>query len=243
MDLQTEKYTKLSSAMRKAGSALGLLAFAVSARANIGPDLVTNGSFESTSCFVATAGCLTGQFGTAGGGQITTLTDWTSTGYNFLFAPGTADTTGTTGNQYGQLALWGLNNGGLDAIPATSPDGGNFIGADGDYETGPIQQTINGLTPGQQYTVSFDWAASQQFNWTGDTIQYWSVSLGDQTQSTTAYDLPSQGFSGWMFQTFNYTATSTSEVAITAPVLPLRTTCASGTKERSAIARSKPSAA
>ena len=211
MDLQTEKHTKLGSTMRKAGSALALLAFAVSARA----DLVQNGGFENTTCLTtAPAGfnCLAGQFGDTGGGAVTSVADWTTTGYNFVYAPGAADGNGSYGNQYGANPLWGPGNGSANGLPATSPDGGNFIGADGDYETAPIQQTINGLIPDKQYTLGFWWAASQQYGFDGATEQYWSVSLGGETLNTTTYDLPSHGFSGWMFQTFNYTATSSSEV-------------------------------
>ena len=72
-------------------------------------DLVTNGDFEEI---------------TNGGGQLgfnTNATDWTSatTSYNFSFTPGSADTTGVTG-QYGNLQLWGPNNGSANGLPATS---------------------------------------------------------------------------------------------------------------------------
>lgn len=89
-------------------------------------NLVTNGGFELT---------------TNGPGQqfdlMTQAVGWTSTNangnaYNFIFAPGTGDTTGVNG-QYGNLALWGTNNGGLNFMPATSPAGGNFVAADGDF--------------------------------------------------------------------------------------------------------------
>jgi hypothetical protein len=214
MDLKTEKHTKLRFALRKAGSGLAFLAFAVSARA----DLVQNGSFEQTTCLTTVPSgfsCLAGQFGDTGGGAVTSVADWTTTGYNFVYAPGVADGNGSYGNQYGANALWGPGNGSANGLPATSPDGGNFVAADGDFESAPIQQTINGLVPGQQYTVGFWWAASQQYGFNGPTVQYWSVSLGGETENTPAYDLPSHGFSGWMFQTFNFTVPengSSSEV-------------------------------
>jgi hypothetical protein len=174
-------------------------------------DLITNGSFEST---------------TSGGGQLgynTNATDWTTTGYNFLFTPGSADTTGVNG-QFGSLELWGPNNGSANGLPSTSPDGGNYVGADGAYDAGPISQTINGLTVGQEYQVGFWWAGAQQYTFTGPNTEQFAVSLGNDTQYTAVYDNPSHGFSGWMYQTFDFTASATSEtlsfLAIGTPISP-----------------------
>jgi hypothetical protein len=166
--------------------------------------LITNGSFESTVG--------TGQIGFSG----TVLNGWTSTNnnnnaYNFIFTSGSADTSGEDG-QYGTLKLWGPNDGSANGLPASSPDGGNFIAADGDFQNGAIQQTISNLTLGATYNVSFYWAASQQQGFDGDTQQYWAVSLGAETLDTATYDLPSHGFSGWMSQTMSFTADSTTDV-------------------------------
>ena len=79
-----------------------LLTFASPARAT--QSYVVNGSFETT-----TNG--TGQLG-----YNTNATGWTNVvnggvdGYNFLFAPGTADTTGATGVD-GNIKLWGPGDG------------------------------------------------------------------------------------------------------------------------------------
>jgi hypothetical protein len=176
--------------------ALAFLTFGIAAQAS---NLVVNGGFEST---------------TSGPGQLgfnTNATGWTTTGYNFLFASGTADTTGSNG-VYGNLQLWGPNNGSANGLPASSPDGGNFVAADGAFQVAPIQQTINGLTPGDQYTVSFWWAGAQQSGFTGATTEQWMVSLGAQTQSTAILSNLSHGFTGWQQQSFTYTATSASEV-------------------------------
>ena len=176
-------------------------------------DLVTNGDFEEI---------------TNGGGQLgfnTNATDWTSatTSYNFLFTPGSADTTGVTG-QYGNLQLWGPNNGSANGLPATSPNGGNFVGMDGAFQAGPLQQTINGLTVGETYAVTFEWAGAQQEGFDGPNTEQLEVSLGSQNQFTTVYDNPSHGFSGWIPQTFYFTADATSEVlsflAIGTPISP-----------------------
>ena len=165
-------------------------------------NLVTNGSFESNG----------------GNGQIgfnTSAMGWSVPAppgsYTFLYAPGTADTTGATG-QYGFNALWGPGNGAANGLPATSPDGGYFIAQDSAFQQGAISQTINGLTPGNSYTVSFWWAATQQEGFDGPTSSQWQVTLGSQTQSTAFANIPNHGFQGWMHQSFTYTATTSSEV-------------------------------
>jgi hypothetical protein len=175
------------------------MALGAAAPAWAGAQLVTNGSFEQTS---------------SGSGQMgynTAATGWTTSGYNFVFSSGSADTTGVTG-QYGNLKLWGPNDGSNNGLPASSPDGGNYIGADGAFQVGAITQTISGLTIGQQYTLGFYWAAAQQYSFTGANTEQWQVSLGSQKFSTAVYSNLSEGFSGWMYQTFTYTATATSEV-------------------------------
>jgi len=184
-------------------AAVILLLFAVTAKA----DLITNGSFSST---------------TNGAGQLgynTNATGWTTTGYNFLFTSASNATSGTVTGVDGALALYGPGNGYANGL-VNSPDGGNFIGADGAYEVGAITQTISGLTALSNYTVGFYWAAAQQSNFGcvspanpgGCTTDQWQVSLGSQTQSTpvASTGVGQGGFSGWMYQTF--TATSSSEL-------------------------------
>jgi hypothetical protein len=175
---------------------LGLALTVASAQA---ANLVTNGGFEST---------------TSGPGQLgynTNATGWTTSGYNFLFAAGTADTTGSNGS-YGNLYLWGPNNGSANGLPAASPAGGNFVAMDGAFNVGPLQQTISGLTVGDKYSVGFDYGFAQQSGFDGATTQTLTVSLGSQSVTTTPYDLPSHGFSGWFTGSDTFTATSTSEV-------------------------------
>jgi hypothetical protein len=178
-----------------------VLGFALlaAAPAQAGTQLITNGSFESS---------------TSGGGQLgynTTATDWTTSGYNFLFPSGSADSTGVTG-QYGNLQLWGPGNGSANGLPASSPDGGNYVGADGAYDVGAISQTVNGLTVGAYYTLFFYWGAAQQYTYTGVTTEQWQVSLGGDTQTTSVASIASHGFSGWLQQTFYFKATSSSEL-------------------------------
>ena len=168
--------------------------------------LVTNGGFET----------LTDKNGNAisTGGQMnynTYASGWTTTGYNFIFTTGSADTTGETGSA-GVVKLWGPGTGNANGLPATSPSGGNYVAADGNSGVAPITQTINGLSAGHAYAVSFDWAGAQQSNRTGSTTEQWIVKLGNDTQSTSIISLASHDFSGWKHQTFNYMATSSSEV-------------------------------
>lgn len=165
-------------------------------------NFITNGSFDQSS---------------NGAGQVgynTTITGWSmasSGGYTFLFTSGSADTTGVTG-QFGNLKLWGPNDGSANGLTAASPDGGNFIASDGDFQQVAIQQTLSGLTQGQNYQVGFWWAGAQQSSYTGVSTDQWQVSFGGQTQSTSIYTNPSEGFSGWMYQTFTFQADGASDV-------------------------------
>lgn len=161
-------------------------------------NLVVNGGFETL---------------TKGAGQIdaiTSATGWTSTGYNFVFASGTADTVGATGT-YGNIKLWGPGSGSANGL-TNSPAGGNFLAADGAYQTQAVKQTISGLVVGQKYDLSFYWAGAQQAGYNGINSEQWIVSLGNQTISTALVQNASHGFTGWMQEKFTYTATSTTEV-------------------------------
>ena len=169
-------------------------------------NLVTNGSFETLSGGI-------GQIGYNG----TSLGGWTNghdgsgnLGYNFVYSSGSADTTGANGVS-GNVKLWGPNDGSANGLPATSPDGGNYIAADGAYQTAAISQTINGLTNGAQYTVSFWFAGAQQSGFTGITTEQWLVNLGGQQLSTQVLTDPSHGFTGWQYTTLTFTATATTE--------------------------------
>ncbi len=182
--------------------AVTALAFASAAHA---ANLVRNGGFETTS--------VPGSYGFGSlDPQGNVAADWSTTGYNFIFAPGSADTTGAQG-EYGFLSLWGPHNGGAasNMLPAASPDGGNFVGADGAYQTEAITQSITGLTAGEHYDVAFDWAGAQQSGYTGATTERWIVGLGAQSISTAVAHNPNHGFTGWMHETFDFTATGSSE--------------------------------
>ncbi len=204
--MKTQTIRKNNNAMAVSASrrssmlfaALALMTFALSAQAT---NLVANGGFENTTN------------GACGLQYCTTAPPWQSTGYAFLFAPGTADTTGSDvypGSL--PLELWGPGNGSANGLPATSPAGGNYLAADGAFAVSPIEQTINNLTVGGKYTVGFWWAGAQQYPFTGATTEQWQVSLGSQTQMTAVSPNASHGFTGWMYQSFTFTADNSSDV-------------------------------
>lgn len=170
-------------------------------------DFITNGSFETITGPV-------GQIGYNGN----TLPGWSnnngsggSLGYNFIFASGTADTSGSNGTS-GNVTLWGPNDGSANGLPASSPDGGNFIAADGTYETGAITQTITGLQAGRTYQVGFWWAGAQQHGFDYPTTEQWLVSLGSQQLATNIVNDPSHSFTGWTHTYLTFTATDSSEL-------------------------------
>ena len=196
-------FTRVSRTLRKVAvtgfAAIGLLTCAISANAA----LITNGSFESNG----------------GGGQLgfnTSATGWTvpsgsTASYFFIFGSGTADGPGVAG-QYGNLQLWGPGNGSANGLPASSPDGGFFIGSDPVFQNGAISQTVTGLTAGDLYKLSFYWAGAQQYTFNEATTEGWQVTFGSQTQSTATVSTPNHGFSPWQLQSFNFTATSGTQV-------------------------------
>ncbi len=126
---------------RMAALGLGVAAFGTH-NAYAAKELVVNGGFEQVSMTTPH------QMNTAN------VTGWSTTGYNFIYFPGTA-ATGSTG-QYGNMSLWSPGNGSNNGFPATSPAGGNFVAADGAFKVGAISQTLNGLVAGGKYAVSFD---------------------------------------------------------------------------------------
>lgn len=204
-----------------------LFILACAAVRNADANLVQNGDFSSVS-YSGTMGGLTTLYGEFGTGGSLTVSNWSTTGYNFVYAPGTADA-GTqanganfrqpkeapgeynASNGYGNTYLWGPKNGSSNGMPTTSPAGGNFIAADGAFETAAITQTITGLTVGQTYVLTFYWAGAQQQGYTGTTTDNWTVKLGTESHTTSTVTVASEGFSGWQQQTFYYTATSSSE--------------------------------
>jgi len=180
-------------------------------------DLVTNGSFEDN--FGA------GQFnqtlpGSAGGQSAgapgTTASGWTVSGTNSSYPEGyafifyNADSFTTTNSGVGPTSQYG-NPGGPATLPLWgssadgSPAGSYFYGVDSTFQPSALSQAISGLTVGDTYTLTFDYAAAQQYLYDGNTTDQWVVTLGSQTIATTTIDLPSNGFSGWLTESVTFT--------------------------------------
>jgi len=174
--------------------------------AQASPNLVLNGNFSQDSLTPATSytSFQLGSWSYNSTNYTGTATGWTvaAGSYDYVFTAGTA----TAFGQYNTLTL------ASGSAIGTAPGGGNLLGADGDFGSHPITQTISGLNVGAPATVSFWWGAAQQSGASGSTTQYWQVSLGSSTQDTTTYDLSEGSFSGWMQATMTFIPTSTSEV-------------------------------
>jgi hypothetical protein len=165
-------------------------------------DLITNGSFEITNpshTAINDANLAWGSCPTCG---------WTTgapaNGTNIVYAPGTATTTSNLNWQ-----VW--------ALPATSLDGGNFEGSDGDSTVRtPFSQTIESLDPGVEYALSFSQAAGQKVacqqrptvDCKGSTTEQWQVSLGSQTELSPLMSDDSQSDVPWQPVTLYFTPTS-----------------------------------
>jgi hypothetical protein len=169
-------------------------------------NLVTNGNFDTTTY------THNNQFGTPYGGQ--GVTGWTGGGgYEIYFFAGTASTN-SADSQYDS----GYNTGSekFYTMPPSISGGttGNFVALDGDSAVGGggvISQTINGLTIGSTYLLSFDWATGQLQSRSGATTDNIKVTLGNQSFTTQTIADASQSSTPWLTQTFLYTATATSE--------------------------------
>ena len=180
--------------------ATGALAAVVSGPAFA--DLITNGSFESNG-------------GTGQVGFNTFATGWTvvpdprdmtgATPYSFIFGNATAFNVGSPGDA-GRVSLFGSS----PANDTPQPD--FFYGEDTTFQSTLLEQTVGGLTIGQEYGLSFEWAAAQQTGFSGATTDQWVAKLGSQTESTAVVTNPSHGFTGWMGATLDFTATATSEL-------------------------------
>ncbi len=165
---------------------------------------------------------------------IQTVNGWTTTGYNFLFRPEDASTaTGGNGrNSWNEtnMGFWSSAQvGGFGEFTA-SPAGGNFIALDAAYTlwsdpnvtfTQPLEQTVTGLVPDEEYELSFWWAAAQQHPFDpptalpypppyGVTTEFLTVTFGSQVFVTDTVELPGYTFQGWIHETVRFTATATS---------------------------------
>jgi len=163
-------------------------------------EFVQNGGFENVTGITRSS-----EFGASHIGQA--VDGWTSAGSNafnlVFFSANEHVDADTRFGEHGQY-LW--------SSPA-SPTGGKFVALDGDTTAnGALTQMINGLTIGNTYTLTFDWAAGQYADRSGDTTEKLVVNFGGQGFTTATLNTPSHGFLGWYSVTHSFTATSTSQL-------------------------------
>lgn len=170
---------------------------------------IVNGGFEQT---------------TNGLGQLrrnTNVVGWTSQkydsstySYSFVLNASTVSTTGSPG-EYGQEMLWGPGNGSNNGLQnSMGGTGGNFIGADGAYHLGKLTQAVTGLIVGQTYTLTFDFAGAQEYNYgNGPSTDSWYFGFENMNidQQSAVLNNSYKGFTGWNTQTFSFVATQTSD--------------------------------
>lgn len=189
---------------------------AVSLSAVAAPNLVVNGDFEQSSGL--------GQID-----SIVTVAGWQQVnGQNFNFVLDTTADDGAAKSGFNggftsvfsatatpptNIFVWGPDNGVNNGFTGSS-NGGKFLGGDGGYATGAVYQTIAGLTPGHDYTLSFEWAGAQFNDVQGDYWVGWDVSFGSDSVSVggPGAAVPSKGFKPWEPASFTFTATSASQL-------------------------------
>ena len=169
-------------------------------------------------------------------GQFTSNTGYGWVGQNF----GSGTTSVSVSNWTNNAAPWGppgltwLFNGntptqsvnfdgsvmGLQGGVYANPGGGNFLALDGDPQyNGKFSQSITGLTVGNTYQLSFDYAGAQQtgFKGTEQVTSYLNVTFGSDSQNTPTFARPnstngSDGvFTGWIDVTMNFTASAATQ--------------------------------
>lgn len=170
-------------------------------------ELVMNGGFESTSYTANHEFGAVSSFTAPQSSQ--GVTGWTGNGgYNLYFFGGTQTTVGAT-SRYG-----GTREKLYPSANQLSPNGGNFVALDGDSTIrGGISQNVQNFIVGQQYVLSFYWAGAQLISASGATTDSLNVQVGNDLSTTTnVVANASTGFVPWMLQTYQFTATSASEL-------------------------------
>jgi PEP-CTERM motif len=208
--------------MRKAllaTAALGSLALAPLLSTAQAANLVQNGGFEMTT--------LTPPLNPANASGVEVDQSWNyPTGsnfwssaagstYNVLFFGNVANATSINADTRFTASEPQHLNSNFNSL---SPDGGNFMGLDGDpAANGSLEQTIGGLTVGDKYELSFYWAGTELSNRTGYNSIQVTGSLGGDAFATTPYLNTATGtnpgsFSGWMLENYTFTANASSEL-------------------------------
>lgn len=169
-------------------------------------NLVQNGSFEDAIGFngqssVANSSNLPGwQVSSC----LSVCTNGPSNTYTFLLTP-SYTTAGVYVPEYN--AMMTFNGGG----PGVSPDGGNSYAANANFQVASLSQTISGLTVGATYQLSFYQASTQLQGYNSPSSDAWQVSFGNQTQNSNTMNTPTDGYTGWVEDTMDFTATSVDQ--------------------------------
>ena len=182
---------------RSVAIGVSALAISVASYSAQAANLVQNGGFETT------AHPTKGQFQTVQPAFWNCSTCGGNRKYTYVDGPGQAT------NSVGGYPVYGGA-----AFPTTSPQGGNFIQANGDSNfRASISQMISGLVIGTNYNLSFYQAAGQQIGRTGATTEQWRVTLGtDLAKVSPLMKNPSQQFQPWQRVNMSFTATKITEL-------------------------------
>ncbi|MEI8019158.1 MAG: hypothetical protein WCH39_13225, partial [Schlesneria sp.] len=106
--------------------------------------------------------------------------------------------------QGGTIGLW--------SNPGAAPSGQQYaVTLDGYQKAATLSQTLSGLTAGESYKVTFDWAAVQYTTATGNYTEQFEVFFGDSSQTTQVQSVLSKGHSNWISESFTFTADATSD--------------------------------
>lgn len=195
--------------------ALGIATMAATT-AQAAPIFTSNLSSITTPSGCTTCGATSNfQLGFNGGavtGITNTFFTGTTWGFNFDYSsPSSANLVGAF-NQGGSQSI--KLDSAVVADPNDSQDHGYFLALDSVYQVSPIDISI-ATTIGQTYSVSFDWAGTQQPGYTGPTTDFLTVVLGGSpAQVTGSVTVPTGGFTGcpvttWCDVTDTFTATTT----------------------------------
>ncbi len=142
-------------------------------------------------------------------GTVASLLFTNTTGSAFNGGIGLAFPTGSATSLFNSR----VDANGVRQSVASGVTGANFLAIDGDPTyNASIFQTIGGLTIGQQYVLQFWQAAAQQKGTTGVQTEYWKVTFGGTTISSTVMNNPTGGFQDWTQQTMIFTASMTSQM-------------------------------
>jgi hypothetical protein len=184
--------------------------FALAMPASAATNLVKNGGFELNGG----PGVVSGNGGYY---QQTTVNDWYFTFPTSTPLAGVDTYAHSMTNTSQAIQFWGAapgyqNGNGFQA----SPTGGYFWASDGDprYVVG-LKQDISGLTIGEKYDLSFDFAFGQEAcpgGWCiGATNQRWDIGFGSESYTTGGNVVQEHGFVGWLTSAHTFTATATTQ--------------------------------